>query len=135
MSRFKDWYDRGGKERLAEKRKARYKADPEYRAKAKQSAKVYRGKTRDAQPEAYSVEFSDAAARLAISTATLRAWARKGWYPAPLVYGRHLWFTEQQVEYLQSIAGFLNQHKHDLKNEAIRLDFDIKVQLVHLNWS
>ena len=38
---FKDWYD-GNKDGLAEKRKAKYRGDPEHRAKTIQSSRDYR---------------------------------------------------------------------------------------------
>lgn len=132
---FKTWYQKN-KQALSEKRKERYKNDPEYRAKALENRKKQIERTpklKDSRPEIYTHNFAQAAEFLGVSSWRLRNWRENSYYPEPYKHGRELWFTQQQVYLLKDIVTFFDKHSarmtKDIEDELQEL-----VAFVAVNW-
>jgi hypothetical protein len=109
---FKRWYEKN-KQALAEKRKARYRNDPEYRAKALENRKKQIARTpkvRDALPESYKYNLVGMSEKLNVSIWRLRDWRGKDYFPEPYKHGRELWFTDHQALLLGDLGKFFQNH-------------------------
>jgi hypothetical protein len=104
---FKRWYDKN-KRVLSEKRKARYRNDPEYRAKALENRKRQIARTpkvRDALPKSYKYNLVGVSEWLNVSIWRLRDWRSKGYFPEPYKHGHELWFTDHQALMLSDLGS------------------------------
>lgn len=132
---FKTWYQKN-KQSLSEKRKERYKNDPEYRAKAleRRKAQIERTpKLRDSKPEIYAFSFNAVAEELGVSAWRLRNWRENSYYPEPYKHGRELWFTQQQVYLLKDVVKFFDKHGSRLTKVAEE-ELQELVAFVAVNW-
>lgn len=132
---FKTWYKKN-KKALSEKRKERYKNDPEYRAKALENRRRQIERTpkvRDSRPEVYTHSFAQAAEAIGVSTWRLRSWRDNNYYPEPYKHGRELWFTQQQVYLLKDIVTFFDKHSARM-TKAAEEDLQELVAFVTVNW-
>lgn len=124
MGAYQRWYD-NNRSSFLERRRNRYNTDEEYRHKALERSK--KQKLRNRPPAQYSISFRDAASACQVTTASLRAWRRKSYYPEPYQYGNRLLFTASQLEMLKNIAAALRDGLSDKLSEA--------VALAYANWS
>lgn len=112
---FKSWYEKN-KEKLSQKRKERYRNDPDYKAKVLQSASVSRKRTTaNAAVRSVTVEGAEyeahpiveVAARLGISRETILNWEECGLIPTTpfRLTGRGVrFYTVGMIEVLYSVV-------------------------------
>lgn len=132
---FKTWYQKN-KQALSEKRKERYKNDPEYRAKALENRKRQIQRTpklADSKPEAYSFGFTSVCEELGVSAWRLRNWRENSYYPQPHWHGGQMWFTQQQVYLLKDIVKFFDKHGARITKQAEE-ELQELVAFVAVNW-
>jgi hypothetical protein len=131
---YAKWYD-ANKEKLAEKRKARYASDPEYRKKAYENRKVQLAKNRVSHelPVQYTTTFSEAAKELDVSIWKFRHWRAHSYFPEPYQYGKSLYFTDHQIDQLQQLSDFL-AHYPRLPASAKEPLAEL-VALIYSNWN
>jgi hypothetical protein len=130
---FKKWYAEH-KTELAERRKARYAADPEYRETVLARGQARRGRLREAKavPEDY-IGHQDAAAMLGVSDYVLRYWRTREYYPDPIrLYGR-VYFTIEQVHRLVPLRNVLKAYGRSDRIGTSELE-DV-VNLIYMNWN
>lgn len=122
---FQKWY-KDNKGALSERRKKRYREDPEYREKvlARNRAK----KTSVTVPPNF-ISLVSAAESLGITPFVLRYWCQKEYYPAPTRLGNRDYLTRHQLSLLEPLRDFLQEKTRD----ATRLD-NI-VALIYSNWT
>ncbi len=119
-SRFRKWYE-PNRERLSQKRKKRYAEDPEYRQRALEASKRYRGGERTLpKPPGAPISFAQAAELTGIGVSTLHEWRRKKCFPEPKHHNRGLWFSEKQVLLLKNLKEFFRVNGR--KPRHIKLD-------------
>lgn len=134
-SPFQRWY-RINKQTFSEKRKERYKTDPEYRAKALENRKRQTQRTpkvSDTKPEVYSFGFMSVCQELEVSAWRLRNWGENSYYPQPYWHGGKMWFTQQQVYLLKQIATFFKKHGARITAQA-KEELQELVAFVAVNW-
>lgn len=129
--RYKRWYDKN-KQKLADRRRARYHSDPDYRAKAIENRRRSLPAV-EPLPEGYVHTFSDVAHALDVSLWKLRDWRNKNYYPEPHEHGRGLYFTEAQVALLLQLRNFMNTVSHRFTPEAENHLQDL-VNFIYANW-
>lgn len=127
------WYERN-KEALSEKRKRRYREDPEYRkACLERKAKQSRARSVPPVPEVYTHNFKEAAEALDVSLYKLRNWREKGHFPEPYYHPKGRYFTEAQLNLLQELRDFHEDHSRPYsEDEKVKLQ-EIS-DLIHANW-
>ena len=99
---FKSWYDRN-RQAFNDKRRKRYRQDPEARLIAQQSAAAYRTRPRgDEEPERREGLWTTTgvAYQLGISAQTLRNWEARGLIPVASYGVKHRLYSTGQVELL-----------------------------------
>lgn len=132
---FGSWYQKN-KKSLSDKRKERYKSDPEYRAKAIENRKRQIERTpkmRDLKPEMYTVSFSMAAEAMEVSLWKLRNWREQDYIPEPHRHGRELWFTNQQLLLMKDLATFFNTYGPRPPKE-VEDEFQELIAFIAVNW-
>lgn len=122
---------------LANRRKNRYKTDPEYQAAQKANAAAQRKKAKakagKARKEGYDLSLHSVAEDLGVSPVTVRAWRKRGLYPTPLAHGGRFWFTPRQQTLLHDLAKFSRQHGPRLsKDQEVKLA--LTAAYIHKNW-
>jgi len=128
---FSKWYEKN-KEKLAEKRAARYHSDPEYRAKSIEQSRSRRKAAEEPLcPEGYAYNFQQLAEHLDMSIWTLRDWRRKNFFPEPYMHRGRQWFKEDQAQWLMQMRGLL-QRGAPTKERSVQLQ-DL-VELIYSNW-
>lgn len=142
-SPFSKWYE-SNKEKLAQKRAAKYKADPDYRQKAlersaKQRANNPRPKVTDErhfreingqQVEVFRIGV--VAARIGRDEQTIRLWEDKELIPKPTAPGKHRYYTQHQVALMRELAETIGFSRYDavIRRAAITE----KSQFIHSQW-
>jgi len=134
-SRFRKWYE-PNRERLSQKRKKRYAEDPEYRQRALEASKRYRGGERTLpKPPGAPISFAQAAELTGIGVSTLHEWRRKKCFPEPKKHhNRSLWFSEKQVGLLKNLKEFFRVYGKRRWNMTLdRLKKEV-VASISANW-
>jgi len=133
---YKEWYQKN-KERLSEKRKARYETDPAFRqAVLERSANFKKMKAAgiDVKPDVYKYSFSDVAEEFGITLSMLRNWYKNGYFPTPAKYRGQLWFTEHQKELLGQINNYLVKYQVNRVSNVHRSALQSIAALIHALW-
>jgi hypothetical protein len=132
---FSRWYEKNA-EALSEKRKARYKNDPEYRAKCLDRKTRQRALTAaEAIDPKYTHPMKVAAAELGTTLWTIRSLRDKGLIPEPYFYSRGFHFTAAQVESLRPLIKMLSDSPQSLAQLAKSVEFQDACDLIRANWS
>lgn len=110
----KDYYERN-KDSISERRKSRYRDDPEYREKVKERAKKYKEDNPVSRatvfvPDEYVMTLVEAATQLEINISTLRDWIKLEMLPQPAKYGTVYYLTEQQFKLVEQMADFVKTY-------------------------
>lgn len=131
---YSDWYQKN-KKNLLKKRKSRYENDKEYREAALRRSKEQRDRKRQ-QKENYlhNVPFTDAAQQLGVTVWVLREWRSKNYFPEPKKRSGRLWFQPSQVELLERIRVFFEEHGVRV-TEAKRSALEDVINFVYSNWN
>ena len=130
---FKKWYA-NNKAALAEKRKAKYLADPAYRESIKARAQVRRAaRASELRPEGYSLNMAQVADSLELTIWALREWRKKSYFPEPKEHHGRRWFTRRQLVLLRSLKEYLDTKGRRL-SRADKLEMDDLISFVHMNW-
>lgn len=111
---FGNWYGRN-KERLAERRKRRYREDPEYREKILAHKRAKGREERAAiapyvrkvvgKKEILLLRIGDAAERVGVTAMTLRDWEERGLIPKSAFPWKHRYYTDHQVDLLSQFVS------------------------------
>lgn len=132
----KEYYEKN-REKIAEKRKQKYRDDPEYREEARRRAKEYKvqnpvSRATVVVPEKYTMTLVEAAAQLDVNISTLRDWMKLGMFPKPALYGNVYYLTESQFGLLQKLAEFISTYG---ARTALRsAEFAGLKDLITVNW-
>lgn len=123
MSDSSDRWYKDNKMRVSAERKEKYANDPEYREQVKRRSQ----KWRDDQPidpvlEDYPHSLEDVLRKLGMKYWQLKEWQKKAYFPEPFKLNGRPYFTDNQLELLNSIRNSLPE------------DVESKVQLVFANW-
>lgn len=130
---YSRWYERN-KEALSEKRKKRYREDPEYRAAClARKARQTKAQSAPPVPEQYVMNFTSTAEELDVSLWKLRSWRERGYYPEPFNHTKGLYFTQEQVEAVASLRDFFEEHTGTLSKEE-QQKLQNLTDLIHANW-
>ena len=109
-SAYQRWYERN-KEKVSERRRKRYRNDPEFRKKKLQYRKEQSMREkiarRKAKPEKYVYTTEDVEQILNISNWKIRRWREEGLTPEPYTHFRKHWYTETQVELMGMLNDFM----------------------------
>lgn len=107
---YQDYYQKNRK-RIARRRRARYRSDPDYRAKALARARRRREQVkRDLRRATAGMLTSrQTAEHVGVATRTLRAWEGKGYCPAPEVVAGRRYYRRSQVRLLKKLHGLLSR--------------------------
>lgn len=136
-SPWKSWYDKGGKDKIAENRKKKYQDDPEYRAKVIRNSVQYRKKRREKEsgpPPEYNYSYQEAADEIGVSVTVLHHWRLKRWMPSPFKHKGRVLFTQTQVELLSKLAEFLKNRSRAHTARDLK-DLEDLVSEILVNWS
>ena len=123
------WY-RCHKQEFSEKRKQRYREDPEYRRKALENAK--RQRKCSPVPKDYEYSMAGAAQELGVSLFTIRRWKNNDFFPEPAKFNGKLYFKASQIVLLQGLVDFFDKGK-----KIKRYDSQLQALLafIYSNWS
>lgn len=127
---YKDWYQKN-RERLAEKRREKYRQDQEYRKSILDRSREWR-RSRGAlveKPTEFAATQDDLIQELGITVWTLRQWRTAGLFPRPHRFGRQLWYTNKQVSLLAKLRDAWDD-KSPGREERIKSASGY----VHANW-
>lgn len=131
---YQRWYEKN-KDKLSEKRKKRYREDPEYRQgyldrKAKQTEAL---RAEPVDPK-YTHNFTEAAEALGVTLWTLRSWRSKDLIPEPHVHNKGLYFTTAQVGLLTRLRDFYKKVGKPVLTEAEQNEVEQISDLIRANW-
>lgn len=130
---YSRWYERN-KEALSEKRKKRYREDPEYRAAClARKALQTKEQTSEPVPEQYVMNLTDTAEALDVSLWKLRSWREKGYYPEPYTHARGVYFTTAQFNAVASLRDFFDENA-GVMTEDVSLKLQGLTDLIRANW-
>jgi hypothetical protein len=132
-SSFQKWYDKH-KGELAEKRALRYRNDPEYRQAALTRSRIARAsRPRQEVPSEYSHTMAGAAEEVGVTIWTLREWRKKNYFPEPKDIGGKKWFTQNQVNLMNSLRGFFEENGIRV-SARVRPALEGLISLIYSNW-
>jgi hypothetical protein len=129
-----EWYAKN-KDALQARRRAKYAADAELRARKIAQVAQHRERLRASKPqrpEEYNVSFSRASELLGVTVWVIRGWVQKKYIPNPYKHGKQLWFTTDQVNLMKELNVFLQNNGRVMKNSRSQLE-DI-TNYVWSNW-
>ena len=130
MSDFKAWY-KANKDKVSEKRKKRYAEDAEYRERMKNNARKARGiSAAFRKPDGYSMYLAQVAKYLEITEDVLQYWRKKDYYPEPFVFEGHVWFTSEQILWLDKLKDFFQENN----SRSARDTLEDLVSMIYANW-
>lgn len=139
---FRSWYAQHGAE-LNEKRKTRYRTDPEYREQVLARAAEYRKthprkaasdrhKTRCYKGHCVPVfPIREAAEAIDRTMQVIRKWERNGLIPKPLWEG-HRYYTMQQVQLMKQLATEMNLQIYE--KQRLKTTIPQLVAFIHRHW-
>lgn len=127
------WYAKN-KARLSVKRAKRYKEDAQYRQAALDRSRAQREIKKVPVTDAHTVAFTEAAQALGITVWVLREWRRKDYFPEPYHRDGRLWFSPPQVQALQRLQEFFEEHGARV-TDALRPQLENVVELIYSNWN
>ena len=132
----KEWYQKN-KERISKERKERYRTDPVFRAqsiarvkarrKAKPKVKLYPGGD-------YLYTYAETARQVGVSVWVLRGWREKDYFPEPYAFDGKLWFTPQQVGWLNRLHKFFVVNGPRGSSDQYQDALKSLVRLTYANW-
>jgi hypothetical protein len=129
---FSSWYAEN-RERLSERRKAEYAADPAKRQRQQEYQREYRTRTGQTAPQFEGLTRADLCDSLEITPWTLNSWRQKGFYPDPKKIGGRVAFSEQQMNLIGLLADF-HRHTGPRLSAAQKANLNNIVAVVHANW-
>jgi hypothetical protein len=130
---FAVWYE-ANKDKLSQKRKEQYANDPEYRAKVLARSEAFRLARRGVSSlPGYEFNMQQAADQVGVTLWTLREWRKKNYFPEPLEYQGKLMFNASQIELLQGLRKFFDDHGVRT-SAANRPALEDLTSLVYANW-
>jgi hypothetical protein len=137
-SNYSSWYEKN-KQRLSEKRKKRYAEDSEYRKRAREASRRYRGGERTPMtPPAHApFSFAEAAKCIDVGESTLREWHKEQFFPEPKRHnGRRLWFSNKQILLLKKLKDRVHgKRRWYMKVDRFKVDrFEEVIASTWANW-
>lgn len=127
---FKDWYEKN-KKAVSERRRHRYKTDPEYRAAVLLRSSQRRKSNKVSKPPLPGNSAQDVCEILGTTSWTLNRWKNEGYFPVKDMRGYR--FTDEQVKLLNLLKQFFEMYPK--RASALHKDkLNGVVQTIHHNW-
>jgi hypothetical protein len=130
---YKKWYD-DNKQKLLDKRKKRYHEDATFREKQLDRSRKQREAKTEPVKDGYVVPFSTAADHIGVTIWTLREWRKKDYFPEPKHRNRRLWFTDNQVLWLEKLQHFFIENGFRVSERKLKPLQEL-VGLIYANWN
>lgn len=135
MATFKTWYaNPQNRAKLNERRRNRYREDPEFREKARLYQDEYRRSRRGEKPQFTGYTREQVCEELGISPWTFNSWRNKGFFPEPTKVNGRVQISEHQRNLIGLIAEFHRGHGPRLSAQG-KAQLDHIVDIVLNNWS
>lgn len=125
-------YYKKNKKAISDRRKQRYREDPEYRKKCIASSRETREGSQLPKPQGFDLTFDQTAAQLGVPVWSLREWRKRGYFPQPLLHGGRMWFRQAQVELLRALKALFAKGTRLSKDKQNELHST--VEMVLANW-
>lgn len=134
LTPYQRWYQKN-KDILSARRKEQYRTDPDYKLRAitNKRRQSQRNKRVRMVPDGFYLNLQETADHLGVTVSTLREWGLKEYYPTPVKVGRERWFTQQQVELLESFRDFIADIGGRVYQRR-RQQVDQQIALLKSNW-
>jgi len=111
----------------------RYHSDAQYRQNALDRSK--KQKAQQQKPsDGKTITFGAAAEALGVTTVTLRSWKKKDYFPEPTHHGRHLVFSEEQLNLLKLLTAEFARWGWNMRSPEAKQSLDSVVSLIYCNW-